>query len=26
MTAIAFVICFSVACCYLIVPPGDLDA
>jgi len=26
VTAIAFIICFSVACCYLIVPPGDLDA
>jgi len=26
MTAIAFIICFSVACSYLILPPGDLDA
>jgi len=26
MTEIVFVICFSIAFCYLIVPPGDLDA
>jgi len=26
VTAIAFIVCFSVACSYLILPRGDLDA